>query len=129
MTGLDRRTGARISNLDSAYQAVTFTLGTRISSVPLLREFGGGIAELLGRAMTPALFAAWQQLIATAIDLWEPRFKVRRITATGSIDDIRNGVAGLMIEVDYRPKGHLGDETVDRVVSFGLGVNGGVTLL
>ena len=64
MVGLDRRTGKRISNLESAYQAVTFTLSTRIGDVILLREFGGGVVELLGRAMTPALFAAWKQLIA-----------------------------------------------------------------
>ncbi len=55
------------------------------------REFGGGVVELLGRAMTPALFAAWKQLVATAIDLWEPRFRVRRVLVTGSVEEIRTG--------------------------------------
>lgn len=128
MVGLDRQTGKRISNLESAYQAVTFTLSTRIGDVALLREFGGGVVELLGRAMTPALFAAWKQLIATAIDIWEPRFRVRRVVATGSAEQIRLGHAGLLIEADFRPRGHLGDQTVERVVKFGLGFNGGVTL-
>lgn len=129
MVGIDRRTGARISNIESAYQAVTFILATRIASVLLLREFGGGVVELLGRATTPPLFAAWQQLIATAIDLWEPRFKVRRVTLNGTADEIRSGIAGISIEADFRPKGHLGDETVERVVRFGLAFNGGVTLI
>lgn len=129
MVGLDRRTGAMLSNIESAHQAVPFILATRIGDVVLLREFGGGVVELLGRAVTPALFAAWQQLVATAIDLWEPRFKVRRVTLEGTVDDIRSGIAGISIEADFRPRGHLGDEAVERIVRFGLIFKGGVTLL
>jgi hypothetical protein len=129
MVGIDRRTGARLSNLDSAYQAVIYILSVRIGSTVLLREFGGGVVELLGRSMTAPLFAAWKQLIATAIDLWEPRFKVRRVLATGSIDEIRAGRAGLTIECDFRPRGHLGDYTVERVVRFGIGFAGRVSIL
>jgi len=126
MAGVDRRSGAIISNYDAALQAVVFILSTRLSSVVLLREFGGGVVELLGRKLTLSLFSAWQQLIATAIDLWEPRFAVRRVTPTGTIDDIRLGYAGLIIEADFRPRGHFGDFTVERVVSFRLNFNGGL---
>lgn len=129
MAGIDRRTGEVIDDLSSALQAAVFILSTRISSVVLLREFGGGVIELLGRGMTPALFAAWQQLIATAIELWEPRFAIRRVVPTGTVDDLRMGRAGLLIEADFRPRGHLGDYTVERVVGFTLGFNGGVTVL
>lgn len=73
---------------------------------------------MLGRLVTPALFAAFQQIIATAIDLWEPRFRVRRIIPQGSVEQIRLGHLGLAIDVDYRPAGHLGDFTVERVLSF-----------
>ena len=82
-------------------------------------------AELLGRLVTPALFAAFQQLIATAIDLWEPRFRVRKITPSGTVDEIRLGKVGFLFEVDYRPRGHLGDFTVERVVNFGLSFRAG----
>ncbi|MCO5734128.1 hypothetical protein [Rhizobium sp. SSA_523] len=124
MVGIDRRTGAILDDLASALQAAVFILSTRLSSVVLLREFGGGVIELLGRAVTPSLFAAWQQLIATAIDLWEPRLSVRRMVPTGSVDDIRAGKAGLLIEADFRPRGHLGDFTVERVVGFTLNFGG-----
>lgn len=120
MAGIDRRTGKLISNLESAYQGVEVTLGTRIGSRVMRREFGGGVLELLGRAMTPPLFAAWRQLIATAIDLWEPRFKVRRVLLGGTVDEVRTGRAALAIEADFRPRGHLGDETVERVVTLSL---------
>lgn len=125
MVGIDRRTGRPVENLESAYQAVEVILMRRIGSLVGRREFGAGIVELLGRKMTPQLFAAFQSLIATAIDLWEPRFMVRRVEVTGSVDDIRLGKAGFRILADYRPRGHLGDMAVERVVAFGLGLSSG----
>lgn len=128
MAGIDRRTGKLLSNLESAYQGVEVTLGTRLASRVMRREFGGGVVELLGRALTPSLFAAWRQLVATAIDLWEPRFKVRRVSYSGSVDDVRRGIAAVQIEADYRPKAHLGDFTVERVVTFSLpAAQGGIS--
>lgn len=125
MAGIDRRTGKVISNLESAYQGVEVILATRIGSRLMRREFGAGIIELLGRKMTPALFAAFQSLIATAIDLWEPRFVVRRILVSGSAEELRLGRAGIIIEADYRPRGHLGDFRVERVVNFNIGLTNG----
>lgn len=131
MTGIDRHTGRVIDTLACAYQGVEVTLSTRIGRRIMRREFGGGVVELLGRAMTPALFAAWQQLIGTAIDLWEPRFKVRRISVEGTVDEIRLGHAGLTIEADYRPYAHLSPSDprysteVERAVSFSVGFASG----
>lgn len=120
MAGIDRRTGRVIDNLASAYQGLEVILTTRLSSRVMRREFGGGVIELLGRLMVPSLFMAWQQLVATSIDLWEPRFAIRQLTPTGSVEEIRTGSAGLHIEADYRPRAHLGDFTVERVVGFTL---------
>ena len=124
MAGICRRTGRVLDNLSSAIQGVEVIFATRIASLVLAREFGGGVAELLGRRLTPPLFAIFQQLVATAIDLWEPRFKVRRISLKGSAEEVRLGEVGISIEVDYRPRGHLGDTTVERIMSFSLGRNG-----
>ena len=120
MAGIDRHTGQPVDNLASTFQGVEVIVSTRIGSRIMRREFGGGIAELLGRLVTPALFAAWQQLLATAIDLWEPRLRVRRVTVRSSVEELRLGHAAMTIEADYRPRGHLGDFTVERVVSFGI---------
>lgn len=128
MADIDRRTGEVIGNLASTYQSVEIILTTQLSSIVMLREFGSGVWELLGRGLVPSLFAAWQQLIATAIDLWEPRLAVRRVVPTGSVEEIRAGRAGLSIEADYRPRGHLGDFTVERVVGFTLGFGAGITI-
>ncbi len=64
MVGISRFTGLPISNLESAYQSVEVILMRRIGSLVGRREFGAGIVELLGRKMTPNLFAAFQSLIA-----------------------------------------------------------------
>lgn len=124
MTDFDRHTGAMIDNYASALQSVEMILTTRIGERLMLRHFGAGVVELLGRLMTPALFAAYQILLATAIDVWEPRFRVRGVFVTGSVDALRQGAAVLRIEVDWMPRGHFGDDKVEGVRSFSLGLAG-----
>lgn len=131
MAGISRHTGKVISNLESAYQGVEVILSTRLGERWFRREFGGGVVELLGRAVTPSLFVAWQQLIGTAIDLWEPRFRVRAISVDGSTDAIRRGELKLSIEADWRPAAHYAVDdprysaAVDRTVHFGVGIGSG----
>lgn len=125
MAGIDRRTGKVISNYDHALQSVEVILSTRIGSRVMRRQFGGGVAEILGCAVTPPLFALFQQLVGTAIDIWEPRFRVRKITPLGTVEQIRAGQVGMRFDVDYRPRGHLGEFTVERVLSFGLNFRAG----
>jgi uncharacterized protein len=129
MAGINRATGEIIDNYQHALQSVEVILSTRIGSRVMRRHFGGGVAEILGRAVTPPLFALFQQLVATAIDVWEPRFRVRQIAPLGTVEQIRTGQVGIRFEVDYRPRGHVGDFTVERVVSFGLNIRAGGLLV
>ncbi|WP_099864730.1 GPW/gp25 family protein [Pararhizobium haloflavum] len=119
MADIDRRTGAVIDNYASALQSVEIILTTRLGEMILLREFGAGVIELLGRLLAAKTIAAFTLLVAAAIDLWEPRFRVRRVELTGSVDELRAGRAGLAIEVDWRPRAHLGDPSVESVETFG----------
>lgn len=127
MADIDRRTGQVIDNLASAFQSVEIILSTPIGSrlIPS-RSFGAGVVELLGRLVTPALFAAYKQLIGTAIDLYEPRFNVNQVSVDGTADELRLGRAKLLIAVDYRPRGHQGDFTVERQLSFGITFANGI---
>lgn len=120
MVGIDRNTGKLIDNFSSAVQGVAVTFSTRFMSRVMRRHFGGGIAELLGRLVTPQLFAVFQVLLSASIDVWEPRFRVRRLIFAGSADELRLGNAKFTIEVDWRPRGHLGDETVESITTFQL---------
>lgn len=130
MSDVNRYTGAPIGSYESALQAVETIISTPIGSRVMRRQFGGGIAELLGRLTKPSLFVAFQQLLATAIDLYEPRFEVRRIHPYGSTDTVRLGTLGVRIEADFRPRALQGDFTVERVVSFGINFRpGGITVI
>lgn len=124
MAGIDRHTGKVIDNLQSAMQGVEVVFITRLGERFMRREFGAGLIELIGRLVSLNLLMAFQQLIVTAIDLWEPRFRVRRILFEGSAEQIRLGTAKFGIEAEYRPRGHLGDETVERLVNFSLTFDG-----
>ncbi|GHA13360.1 hypothetical protein GCM10007989_04950 [Devosia pacifica] len=125
MADIDRHTGAVIDNFSSALQSVELIFSTRLGEVVLARDFGAGLVELLGRALTPKLIAAFQTLMVVGIDLWEPRFRVRRVSVDGSVDEIRLGRAGFRIEVDWRPRGHLGDFRVEGVRAFGVNFGNG----
>lgn len=120
MAGIDRHTGKVIDNLQSALQGVEVVFITRLGERLMRREFGAGLIELIGRLVSLHLMMAFQQLIVTAIDLWEPRFKVRRILFEGSKEQIRLGTAKFGIEADYRPRAHRNDFTVERLVNFSL---------
>lgn len=125
MAGIDRTTGRPIDNFTSALQGMETIFSTRIGDLITLREFGAGVLELIGRLVRPNLLAAFLQLVATAIDLWEPRFRVRRIVFLATESDLSMGILGLRIEVDYRPRAHLGDFTVERLTTFSLTFSGG----
>jgi len=120
MSDIDMRTGEVIDNYRSALQSVEIIFSYRVGSIVMLREFGAGFVELLGRLMTPTLFLVFRQVIGTAIDLWEPRFRVRRVTVTGTVDGIRLGEAKFSIEADWRPRAHQNDFTVESIRDFTL---------
>lgn len=118
MAGVDRHTGKVIDNYSSALQSIEVVFATRIGERVMRRDFGGGLAELLGRAMTPPLFAAWKLLLAVAIDTNEPRLRVREIQVRASPDNIMLGRAGIAVLVDWRPRALHGDFTVESIRNF-----------
>jgi phage baseplate assembly protein W len=120
MVDIDRRTGAVISNEASVLQSVEIILTTRIGELVMLRQFGAGIVELLGRAATPELFAAYRMLIMVAIDLWEPRLRVRGVYVKTDAAAIMQGHANIRIEADYMPAGHKGDTQVAKSLVFSI---------
>lgn len=122
MTGISRTTFQPIDNLESALQGVNEILATPLRSRVIRRQFGGGIIELLGRRMTPSLFPVFLQLLASSIDRWEPRFRVRKMRIAASAEDVRSGQASIHIFADYRPRAHLSppDFSVERTLQLAL---------
>ncbi|WP_068318897.1 GPW/gp25 family protein [Polycladidibacter hongkongensis] len=122
MAGIDMRTRKPIGSLESALQGVEVIFSTERFSRVMRRFFGAGLPQLLGRRLSPKLFAAFSQLAVVAIGHWEPRFKVRRATIKPDVEGARRGEITLMIEADFRPRAHLAppDYRVERTVNFGL---------
>lgn len=118
MMAVDRHTGKLIGAFESALQSIEVIFTTRIGERAMRRHFGAGLAELLGRATTPALFAVWKILMAVAIDLWEPRLRVRAVQVNATANEIRLGKVGIKVLVDWRPRAMAGDFTVEGTRNF-----------
>ena len=112
--GLDRETGLPLRDLDHVAQCVQTVFSTRLGERVMLRWFGAGLTELLGRRITPRLLATYRMLLAVAISASEPRLQVTRIDASGNTTDaVTLGHLKFTVLCYYRPRAHLGDFTVE----------------
>lgn len=124
-TGLDRRTGRLLTGLDHVCHCVEYIFATRIGSRVMLRWFGSGLPELLGRRATRRNLALYQTLIALGIRTWEPRLDVVRVTAAGTRPaELRLGELRFTVLCRYRPNALRGDFRVEGgLVRIGIGAN------
>lgn len=123
--GLDRETGLPLYDLDHVAQSVEFLFTTRLGELVMLRWFGSGVPELLGRRVTPAFVSVYRTILALAIATWEPRLQVVRVdTAGNTANAVSLGQLAFQVLAYYRPRGHLGDLTIEGGLrGFGLAVN------
>lgn len=113
-TGLNGRTGRVLTDFDHVLQSLDVIFGTRLGELVMLRWFGSGLPELLGRRITPRLVALYVSILALAIKTWEPRLDVVAVKApNNSAEAVRLGELHFEVQVYYRPRGHLGDFTVE----------------
>lgn len=119
--GINRFTGAAITDWESVLQSVDVIFDTDIGEEVMLREFGGGMRRFLGRKLTPDILALVSAVVALCLTIWEPRLRVVRTSIAPSAEEIRQGEVSFVIEVAYRPRGHLGDFT-EAQAFLGVGV-------
>ena len=82
------------------------------------RNFGSAVPGILGRNLVPETMLRFYMAITIAIELWEPRFRVRRFEYpenTNSPDKMRQGQIGIRLVGDYRPRALEGDFTIEAV--------------
>ena len=82
------------------------------------RSFGSAVPGVLGQNLVPSTLLRFYTAIAIAIEVWEPRFRVRRFDYPeneNSPDNMRQGQIGIRLVGDYRPRALQGDYTVDAV--------------
>ena len=113
--GINRRTGKPLSGWDHVVQSLGVIFSTRFGDRIMRRNFGSAVPGLLGRNMVPSTVLRFYLAIAIAIELWEPRFRVRKFSHPGSsnsADGLGQGRLGIRIDGDYLPNALEGDKTV-----------------
>ena len=108
MAGMDAATGLPLDGWPHVLQSIGQIIATRFGERVMRPWFGSAVPGLLGQLQTPQTVLRFFSAVTVALELWEPRFKVKRLRV---LDAARDGRAGLWMEGEYRPRGHLGDPT------------------
>ena len=119
--GINRQTGKPLSGWDHVYQSLVVILTTRLGERVMRRTFGSSVPSLLGRNLVPATMLKFYMAIALAVELWEPRFRIRKFElppTKNSSDELGQGHIGIRMVGDYRPRALEGDFTVEAVKSM-----------
>jgi phage baseplate assembly protein W len=132
--GMDRTTGKMLIGWSHVVQSIQVIFATRFHERVLRRWCGSFVPHLLGESAVNRVIARFYWAIATAIDLWEPNYRIQRINigkskegvALTSVEALRLGHITTQNEGVYRPRAHVGDDTPESRRMLGLVSNGGV---
>lgn len=124
--GLDRRTGLPLYGFAHTTQCIDVIFSARQGDCVMLRWFGAGMIELLGRRATLRNVMLYRSLIALGINTWEPRFLVVGARASeNTAAALTLGRLRYAAEGYYRPGALQGDYRVEgglrRIALNGLG--------
>lgn len=112
--GVDRETGRVLRDWDHVVQSLKVIFTTSFGERILRRRFGSMVPALIGREnITVGALLRFATAIIVAIELWEPRFKIRQITFPAERnppETLRQGKLSMALLGEYRPRGHLGDD-------------------
>jgi phage baseplate assembly protein W len=125
MSGMNRETGRLLDGWPHVVQWILVLFSTGFGERTLRRWSGSLVPLLLGNSLTARNVTSFFNAIATALTLWEPRFRLTRITPRKAE---RLGTLTIDITGIYFLRGHLGDFTPEdvRTISFGNPVSGRV---
>lgn len=91
MIGMDATTGKPLSGIAHLAQSIARILSTPLGSVPMARDFGSLLFDLIDRPINASLTMLLHAATATALRRWEPRIALTRVVlsavnaATGEI--------------------------------------------
>jgi uncharacterized protein len=121
--GMDRRTGKMLIGWDHVIMCMFVIFATRFHERVLRRWVGSFVPHILGESAVPRIITRFYWAIASAIDLWEPNYRIKRVRiafrgrvteavdSLTSAEELRSGKVTFRNEGVYRPRAHLGDET------------------
>jgi len=123
--GVDRQTFKPIAGFRHVFQSMTILYATRYHSRVLRRWVGSLVPHLLGELTTQQNITKFYYAFASALDLFEPGYQIRRVYVAQlpnspsniegrqltSANEIRKGGITFRHDGVYMPRGHLGDRT------------------
>jgi uncharacterized protein len=116
MAGINRLTGKPLGGIDHVKQSLQVVFTTRLRSRIMRRMFGSDIPALLGMTLTKSNILKYSAAVILAVELWEPRYKITRVSFDQSVNTeskIRLGALAMKIEGYYLPNALSGDFTPD----------------
>lgn len=131
--GVHRKTGKVLMGWDYVRQSMEVIFATPFHTRVLRRYVGSFVPHILGESAVPRIITRFYWAIASAIDLWEPCYRIKRVLFQGfAIGDawspvqttgaelLRLGHVIFRNEGVYMPRGHLGDFTPESQRMIGL---------
>lgn len=121
--GIDAATGGTLTGWDHVVQSLGDIFLTRFGARVMREWYGSFVPGLLGRNLNRMEVVPFFTALSSAIEQWEPRFKVTSITPV-ALD--RGGHLRIYIAGDYRPRACYGDFTSEgaRRISVNAGADG-----
>ena len=108
--GLDAATGGILTGWEHVVQSLRDIFDTRFGSRIMREWYGSFVPNLLGRLITPEEVVPYFAAITSAIEQWEPRFRVTEIKV---LKATREGALHFYLDGEYRPRAVYGDFTVE----------------
>lgn len=102
--GMNRETGKPLSDADHLRQSIRDILSTRIGTRTMLRDYGSNIPELVDEPINRSTIAAIKADVINALNIWEPRMKIKRVTLT---EVLASGQLTFDLELVYLPNGQV----------------------
>jgi phage baseplate assembly protein W len=84
---MSRTTGAYLDDLEHLKQSIVDILTTPVGSRVMRREYGSNLFYLVDRPVNRDFLQQIYAAVAEAIERWEPRFDLKKIT----VDEIKDG--------------------------------------
>ncbi len=97
MKGMSNQNGGYLDDIEHLKQSIVDILTTPIGTRVICRDYGSNLFQLIDQPINKNLFPKIYAAVADALDKWEPRFKVEKIT----INSIKEGHLSLSLIGKY----------------------------
>lgn len=109
---MDAGSGGNISGWPHVLQCMADFFATSFGERVMREWYGSAVPRILGEPLNTQTVVPFFAAVSSAIEQWEPRFRVLRVVPEGVG---RDGRLRVLVEGEYRPRALLGDFTPEGV--------------